>query len=62
MPDDKQEHENLEPVNEQAMSKDELTDEALDNISGGFDPQPDPPKSAALKMNYIRKSGEMNQG
>ena len=62
MSDDKNKQEELKQTND-ANNKQELADEELDNVAGGFNPQPDPP--GVIGKNPIdpsvRKAGKEQQ-
>ncbi len=51
-----EQHEQNDDMNN-PLPTDEITDEELENVSGGFDPQPDPPSQGTSRgVFYLRNA------
>jgi hypothetical protein len=61
MSDDKNKQDDVKQTNEEVNQKQELADEDLDYVSGGFNPQPDPPKLTDPGIIAVRKAGGNQQ-
>jgi hypothetical protein len=58
---DDNKQDDVKQTNEEVNQRDELTTEDLDHVSGGFNPQPDPPGRTSPSLITVRKAGKEQQ-